>query len=606
MSGKRRTWAAILVLVFLTGAAFLPVKNAGFVSYDDLDYVTQNPTVLKGLHPAGIGWALTTFDAGNWHPLTWVSHMLDVTLFGLKPGPHHLTNLALHATSAVLLLLLLAGMSGALWPSFLVAALFSIHPLHVESVAWISERKDVLSGLFAMLTLLAYLRYLKKPGIARYLAVVLAFVLGLMAKPMLVTLPFVLLLLDWWPLGRFSSAAGPRRPQAAVVGRLFVEKIPLLALTAISAFVTYIAQKQGGAMTDSDFFPLSARVSNAIVAYVRYLGKMFWPRDLIYFYPHPLGTLPVWQVAACLLVLALISAAAVALCRRRPWLATGWLWFLGMLVPVIGVVQVGRQAMADRYSYLPLIGLFVAIAWEARSRTQPSGPGTVARRVIVGAILVTLTILTYRQAGHWQNTQTLSNHLLSIDPRNYVAYNLKGMDLLLQHQPAAAVPLLRTSVALSPTFLDARYNLGLALAELGEIDEALIHFAAVVRATPRDAEALTNLGLQYVAKGDLPEALALFSRAAALEPRVARIQYHLGRTLDGMGRTTEAIAHYRTALALEPTYSEAHNNLGVSLAVLGRLDEAIRHFEEAVRLSPGYEEAGANLKRARRKHRHSP
>lgn len=606
MSGKRRTWAAIFVLVFLTGAAFLPVKDAGFVSYDDLDYVTQNPTVLKGLHPAGIGWALTTFDAGNWHPFTWVSHMLDVTLYGLRPGPHHLTNLALHTTSAVLLLLLLAGMTGTLWPSFLVATLFSIHPLHVESVAWISERKDVLSGLFAMLTLLAYLRYLKKPGIARYLAVVVAFVLGLMAKPMLVTLPFVLLLLDWWPLGRFSSAAVPRRPQGSIAGRLFLEKSPLLALTAISAVVTYIAQRQGGAMTDSDFFPLSVRAGNAIVAYVRYLGKMLWPRDLIYFYPHPLGSLPLWQVTACLLVLVLISAAAVALCKRRPWLATGWLWFVGMLVPVIGVVQVGRQAMADRYSYLPLIGLFVAIAWEARSRAQPPRAGNLARCAVVGAILATLAILTYRQAGYWQNTQTLSNHLLSIDPRNYVAYNLKGMDLLLQHQAAGAVPLLRTSVALSPTFLDARYNLGLALAELGEFDEALIHFAAVVRASPRDAEALTNLGLQYVAKGDLPEALALFSRAAALEPRVARIQYHLGRTLDGMGRTTEAIAHYRTALVLEPTSSEAHNNLGVSLAVLGRLDEAIRHFEEAVRLSPGYEEAGANLERARRNHRHSP
>lgn len=603
MSRTWRTGAAIVVLVLLTVATFLPVKDANFISYDDIDYVVRNPNVLKGLHPAGLGWALTSFDAGNWHPLTWVSHMLDVSLFGLRPGAHHLMNLALHTAAAVLLLLALTGMTGALWPSFFVAALFAVHPLHVESVAWVAERKDVLSGLFAMLTLLAYLRYLKRPSAGRYLGVVAVFALGLMAKPMLVTLPFALLLLDWWPLGRFRNTAD----MSATAGwRPFLEKTPLLALAAVSSVLTYLAQKQGGAMTDIDYFPLAARVSNALVSYVKYIGKMLWPRDLIYFYPHPLGTLSRGQVALSLLLLAAITAIAITCRRRRPWLTTGWLWYLGTLVPVIGIVQVGRQAMADRYSYLPLIGLFVAIAWEARSWAVRAKGGRLALALGAAALLATLAGLTYRQAGHWNDTQTLSNHLLAIDPRNYVAYNLQGMDLLLRHEAAKAVPLLRRSLALHPGYHEARYNLALALAELGETDEALLQFALLVRANPRDAEASYNLGLQLAARGNLQQALEMFAAALALEPRRARIHYSLGRTLDALGRSEEAVARYRAALELDPDDADVHNNLGATLAEQGRTEEALGHFEAAVRLAPQHTEARENLERARSTRRAPP
>jgi tetratricopeptide (TPR) repeat protein len=596
---NRTTAPALLLLVLLTGAAFLPVKDADFIGYDDVEYVVSNPHVLRGLDLAGLRWALTSLDAGNWHPLTWASHMLDVSLFGLNPGAHHLTNLALHTLAAALLLLALSGLTGAPWPSFFVAALFAIHPLHVESVAWVAERKDVLSGLFAMLTLLLYLRYLRQPGRSRYLAVLGAFALGLMAKPMLVTLPFALLLLDWWPLNRFGrggEAASPTR----VGWRLFFEKVPLLALAAVSSVLTYIAQQRGGAMTDTDFFPLAARVDNALVSYVKYVGKMLWPRDLIYFYPHPLGTLPRGQVALCLLLLAAITAVAVAGRRRRPWLLTGWLWFAGTLVPVIGIVQVGRQAMADRYSYLPLIGLFAALTWEARSRVRHASPR--AAGALAGgaaALLALLAGLTFVQAGYWQDTQRLSNHLLAIDPRNYVAYNLQGMDRLLRHEPAQAAPLLRTALALSPDYHEARYNLGLALAQLGQTDEALLQFGLVVRARPRDAEALYNLGLQFVRTGRLAEALDVFSRAAALEPRVARIQHDIGRTLDALGRSSEAVPHYLAALDLDPGDAEIHNDLGVTLAEQGRTAEALVHFAAAVRLAPDYREARENLDRAR-------
>ena len=591
---------AILALVALTAVAFLPVKDADFISYDDFEYVVSNPNVLKGLHPKGLGWAITSFDAGNWHPLTWVSHMLDVSLFGLRPGAHHLTNLVLHTTAAVLLLILLTGMTGALWPSFFVAALFAIHPLHVESVAWVSERKDVLSGLFAMLTLLAYLRYLKRPGPQRYLAIVAVFTLGLMAKPMLVTLPFALLLLDWWPMCRFPVNAPRGTASRTEIGwRLSLEKAPLLALAAVSSVLTYLAQKHGGAMAGTDIFPLAARLSNALVSYVKYIGKMLWPLDLIYFYPHPIGTLSNGQAALSLLFLGAITAIAVACRRSRPWLITGWLWYMGTLVPVIGVIQVGRQAMADRYSYLPLIGLFVAITWEARSRTFTARGTTGALKVGGAVLLATFAGLTFRQSGYWKDMQELSNHLLESDPRNYVAYNMLGADFLLRHEAAKAAPLLRASLALSPDYHEARYNLGLALAEMGETDEALLQFVLLARANPRDAATLYNLGLRYVAKGNLHQALEIFSKALAIEPKRARIHYNIGRTLDALGRSGEAVGHYRAALALDPEYAEAHNNLGVTLAELGRKEEAIDHFEAAVRLAPLYAEAQANLARAR-------
>ncbi|MHB8834559.1 MAG: tetratricopeptide repeat protein [Candidatus Methylomirabilia bacterium] len=528
----------VLLLVGLTLTAFFPVKGAGFLNYDDPHYVTNNPIVLNGLRPEGIAWAFSTFDAANWHPLTWISHMFDVTLFGLQPGWHHLTNVALHAAAAALLFLVLRGLTGAPWPSFLAAALFAVHPLHVESVAWISERKDVLSGLLWMLTLSFYLRYVKKPGAGRYVLVFAVFLLGLLAKPMLVTLPFVLLLLDWWPLHRFHPAppGSPESPRA-VAPLLLLEKMPLLALSAVSCGITYFAQQRGGAMMLTELFPFWSRAGNAVVSYLGYIVKALLPVDLLPFYPHPGTSLPPAKVLLSLAVLGVISLLVFAVRQRRPWLALGWLWYLGTLVPVIGFVQVGRQAMADRYSYLPLIGLFVALAWEACSRAADRRRGPALLGVGAAAILAALTWLSWQQSSLWKNSVTLFTHVTRVDPRNFVAYNMLGADLLVRRDAIAAARLFRKALEINPLALEARYNLGLALAQAGETDAAIEQFTTVIgyeKGTTRDAEALYNLGNLQLEKGLAEEALRNFDAAAAVNPGQPEIHVSRGRALNAL------------------------------------------------------------------------
>jgi tetratricopeptide (TPR) repeat protein len=623
----------VLLLVGLVAAAFSPVRNAGYLALDDPDYVTENDTVRAGLHPRGLAWALTTFSAANWHPLTWVSHMLDVTLFGPGPEPAHRVNVALHAATAALLLLLLARLTGARGASLATAALFAVHPLRVESVAWIAERKDLLAGLLGVLTLLAYARHVRRPGPGRLGAVAALFVLGLMAKPMLVTLPLLMLLLDWWPLGRLRAARpGEAAPGAPGPGRLLLEKAPLLLLSAGSSVITFAAQRAGGAMASADVFPPGVRLANACVAYAAYLGKALWPHGLIPFYPHPGLVLTPREVAGSLALLAGLTAVAVAARRRRPWLLVGWLWFLGMLVPVIGLVQVGLQGMADRYSYLPLVGPCAALAWETRARLGRAGRGRGRAGAAAAGAVAVLAVMTWRQAGYWQATVPLYDRVIAVDPRNYLAYNVLGKEYLRRGETARARGLLEASLALRPGFLPARYNLGLALAATGEPDAAVREFSAVILADPDDAESRFNRGKLLLRSGRpaaaLPdfdaaaarapgraqvhfsrglalarlgrhaEAAAAFEAAAALEPRSAETQYNLGRALDEAGRTAEAEERYRRALALDPGLAAAHNMLGVLLARQGRLEEGASHFREAVRLDPADAAARANLDRA--------
>ncbi len=605
--------------------------DADFIGLDDPQYVSENTHVLAGLRAGGFAWALTSFEAANWHPLTWLSHMLDVTLFGPRAGPHHRVNVALHAAAAVLLYLLLARLTGARAPALLTAALFAVHPLRVESVAWISERKDLLSGLLALLALLAYLRYVRRPGAGRFAVVGVALALGLMAKPMLVTLPFVLVLLDWWPLGRLHPAPAGGAA-AAGWGRLLLEKTPLLLLSAASSVVTFVAQQRGGAMTEAEVFPLAVRLSNACVSYAAYLGKMLWPRQLIPFYPHPGFVLTPVQVALSCALLAGLTAVAMAARGRRPWLVTGWLWYLGMLVPVIGLVQVGLQGMADRYSYLPLIGPFVAISWEIRAR---AGRKARVRRILgtaAAGMVAALMFLTWRQSHYWKNTVTLFDRVVAVDSRNYLAFNLLGAESLRVGEPAKARALLVKSLAIKPGFLQARYNLGLALAVSGEHQAAIEQFNGLIIANPADAESLYNRGKLLLESGrgeealrdldaarslapersqihvsrglalahlDQPaEAAAAFEDAAAIDPRNAETRYNLGKALDAAGRLPEAEAQFRLALELKPGFAEAHNMLGVVLAREGRLREGIDQFREAVRLDPSNAGAGINLERA--------
>ncbi len=526
---------AALLLAGATLAAFAPVLSAEFVIYDDERYVLRNPHVQEGFTAGALRWALSAGYASNWHPLTWMSHMLDWRLYGPSPAGHHLTSLLLHMASAVALFLLLDRMTGAPGRSAFAAALFALHPLHVESVAWVAERKDVLSTLIWILTAWAYVGWTRRIGIARYLLVAALLALGLTAKPMLVTLPLTLLILDFWPLGRWGTGAG----RAA---RLLAEKVPLLALSAASAAVTVAVQAASPAVGSMQEFPLGVRVGNALVSCAGYLGKAVWPAGLAVFYPHPGSSLPLWKPVGAALLLAAVTALVVALRRSRPYLLAGWLWYLVTLLPVIGLVQVGEQAMADRYTYVPLIGPFVAVAWGipdavravlAATRRDPSKSAPRERALrwalpaAAVAVLLALAFLTRAQAATWKNSVTLFEHALRVTRGNHLAH----------------------------------LDLGAALSREGRSDEALAHYKEAVRIKPDNAMA----------------------------------QYDLGAALAARDRDAEATEHYVRALALDPGYAAAHNNLGILLAKQGRIDEAARHYAEAVRLRPDFAEAHFNL-----------
>ncbi len=495
--GKVRSaaWLPGILLAAIILATYWPVAGFDFVVYDDYSYITNNPVVQEGLSVRGLSWAFTTFHASNWHPLTWLSHMLDVELFGLDAGWHHLVNALIHLANSVLLFLVLRGMTGATWRSFVVAALFGVHPLHVESVAWVAQRKDVLSGFFWILAMAAYLRYVRRPGTARYLAALACFALGLLCKPMAVTLPFVLLLLDWWPLGRMAGEPGaqgaPGQPLHAGLPKLLLEKVPFLLLSALSAAVTFLAQKQGGALDQA--LSLWARVQNALVAYAAYLWKTVAPVSLAVLYPHPGSSVPAGKAIAAGLLLAALTAAFVHLRGRRPHLLAGWLWYLGTLVPVIGLVQVGVQSLADRYTYIPLVGIFIALSWEAgdrlsRLRVRPSGAAVVA-----GLVLSALVAVSGVQVRYWRNSVALFRHALSVEPDNWVAHVNLGWALEQEGRLDDAASHYRAALAIRPGNPYAHNNLGYVLELLGRTDEAVFHYREALRLKPDYLYARKNL-----------------------------------------------------------------------------------------------------------------
>ena len=556
-----------VALVALTVSIYWPVSRFEFVNYDDTDYVSANPTVQGGLSWAAVKWALTTGHASNWHPLTWLSHMLDCQLFGVNAGAHHLTNLFFHIANTLLLLGILQRMTGALWRSAFVAALFALHPLHVESIAWVSERKDVLSTFVLLLTLAAYFGYARRPAAWRFLLVVVLYALGLMAKPMLVTLPFALLLLDYWPLKRFSgfqsrvSTLGARNAQHAsrLLAKLVWEKTPLFLLAAGSCVATYFAQRGWGAIYPTAQLPVSARLANAVVSYVRYLGKMVWPADMAIPYPYP-GGWPAWQVMGAGVVLIGISAAAVAMAKKRPYCLTGWLWYVGTLVPVIGLVQVGMQAMADRYTYIPLIGIFVVVVWGISELTGKWLYGR-AVAVIAGAfVLAACTAVTREQLQYWRNTETLFGHTVAVTRNNFFAH----------------------------------YNLANRLAAVGKLDEAVAHYEAAVRARPDYANAHNNLGNALDKLGRTAEAAQHYAEALKFSGGAAA-RVNLGNSLLTAGKVEEAISHYTETLRLSPDSLEAHNSLGVALVRQDKVAEAVSHFRTALQIKPDFVDARANL-----------
>ena len=544
-----------LVLVIATLIVYWQLRNHSYVGYDDPYYVTGNSHVQAGLTAANIIWAFTATHASNWHPLTWLSHMLDVQLYGVNPASHHMINVLFHIFNTLLLFFVLRRMTGDIWPSGFVAALFALHPLHVESVAWVAERKDVLSAFFWMLTLWGYTRYSEQAGVYRYLLVLLFFALGLMAKPMVVTLPFVLLLLDYWPLGRFQQAFRggfegylKNKPPAYW---LVLEKVPLFILAAASGIVTLQAQQSGGAVGSLVSYPLGVRISNALVSYSRYIGKMIWPEKLAVFYPHP-EVLPGWQVIAAGLLIVSIICLGVRWKTRCPWFLVGWLWYLGTLVPVIGLIQVGAQAMADRYTYIPLIGLFIMVAWGMPEVISGWRFKRTAMVVAAGAIVSMLMIKTSIQVGYWQNSVVLFEHALDVTADNYLAHN----------------------------------NLGGVLEKQGRLNEAFRHYSEALRLHPNLSAAHNNIANILIARGKSDEAIHHYSEALRLKPNFALAHNNLGLALFRKGRLEEARVHFSKALQIRPGYHDAHKNLKITSDILRKMDTAVLNLKEALVIIP--------------------
>jgi tetratricopeptide (TPR) repeat protein len=570
--GVRSRGTSFIISLFLVGislAVFGQTICHDFVNFDDDLYVYNTPAIQAGLTIKGVALAFISPHAGNWHPLTTISHMLDCQLYGLNAGGHHATNIILHTIAVLLLFGLLQQMTGAVWKSAIVAALFAIHPLHVESVAWVSERKDVLSAVFFFLMLGAYVRYVRAASITRYLAVVVLFVAGLMSKPMLVSVPIVLLLIDYWPLRRFEqpslttakSKTSEYRDQRRLIRRLVMEKIPLLILSTGACIITFVLQKRGvGAIPP---LPVLWRVQNAFVSYVIYAWKTLWPTDLAVFYPHPNDTLAMWEVIFAILLLLAMTAAVIVFRGQRPYLLTGWFWYLVMLVPVIGVVQVGEQAHADRYTYLPHIGLFVLVVWFAagvatvrRSRSRLTVTTAVAALVIFA-----LACAAFVQTSYWRNSETLWSHALAVTSGNDVAHN----------------------------------NLGYLCIDRGELDKAISHFqtAARIRAGKRNAHydlgsafVQMNLADAVARKGESDEAMAHYDEAIRLQPDYANAYYNRGNVLFAKGRTDEAIADLQKSLQIQPDDADAHTALGNALLRRRSLREAIAQYEQALTLAP--------------------
>jgi protein O-mannosyl-transferase len=586
---------ALIALVALNWVVYAPLGHFDFVKWDDPQYITDNATVLAGLTWHGVAWAFTSTHGPYWHPLTWLSHMLDVQLFGLDAGGHHITNIVLHIATTLLLFGLLRRTTGALMRSAFVAALFAVHPLHVESVAWIAERKDVLSALFWMLTLWAYGWYAARPGVRRYLAVMLLFACGLMAKPMVVTLPFALLLVDVWPLGRLTRGAIHR---TAGWSRLVTEKLPLIALAAAVGAATFVLQRGQGALPALEAIPLKLRVANALTSYVAYIGLMFWPAHLAALYPYPRALPAWWAIAGAALILAGISGVAIRTARRHPYVLVGWLWYLGTLVPVIGLIQSGEQSMADRFVYIPLVGLFVIVAWGIPD--LPDGivrwpERRVALPVAAAIAIVACAVVARRQVQYWADNLTLWEHVVSATGPNYRAQGNLAMALQDAGRTGDAIAHYSEALRINPRFLDAYDNLGLALASEGRTDEAIALYAKTLGLKPTDADAHNNLGKLLAEQGKVGDAVAHFSEAVRLKPQFSEAHNNLANALATEGKLREAIDEYTEALRLQPDFADAHNGLGGALVTQGRVAEAVPRFEEAVRLDPNFLPARHNL-----------
>jgi len=583
--------ALALALALATLAAYSGAFGLGF-AYDDADYVVRNRHLAAGFTRASLAWAFSSFYAANWHPLAWISHLIDVQLFGLRPAGHHGTSVLLHVANTLLLFLVLCRYTGARGRSAFVAGLFALHPLHVESVAWVAERKDVLSTFFGLAALAGYERYVRRPSRGRYAAAAALVALSLMTKPMLVTLPLVLLLFDWWPLGRLT--AGGRRPWALVA-----EKIPLFVLAAGSSLVTLAAQAGGGALASTLAQPLSARLGNALVSLMAYIGKTLWPKGLAAFYPLPGAGHQLWRVVAAGIALAAVTAVVLAARRDRPFLAFGWLLYLVALLPVIGVVQVGSQRLADRYTYLPLVGLFIAATW---TTSAVGGRRAQVRRPLIAAglvLLLCLGSLTLAQVAFWRDDLTLFAHAAAVTDDNAVAHHNLGLVLSSLGRFEEAQTHLAEALRIWPEAAPIHLGLGNLLTKRGDLDAAVRELRRALELDPALSEARVSLGLVLKQRGEFAEAELQYRAALQRSPGLAGAHMNLGNLLSDLGDERGAVASYLQAQALSPGDPLIRYNLAVSLERLGRLTEAAAGYQEALRLRPGFAEAADRLARLR-------
>ncbi|MDD3953249.1 MAG: tetratricopeptide repeat protein [Lentisphaeria bacterium] len=616
-----------LALAILTVAAFWQLRDCGFINMDDGLYVYRNAAVQSGLNVDSIKAAFSPQLAklsGHWHPLTWLSWMLDYELFGLNPQGYHLINLLFHVVNTLLLFLVLRRMTKSLWPSAFVACLFALHPLHVESVAWIAERKDVLSTFFWMLTMGAYSYYVESPGLKRYVFVVLFFVLGLLAKPMLITLPFVLLLLDFWPLRRFSEIKpndrvqtealnsvasdkqkkNSKKKQVAAVKQpmevkkstnpeykwsriypLLREKVPLFVLAILSSVITYFAAQSAGAVESTAALPLGVRIGNAFVSYIAYIGKMIWPSNLAIFYPHPLGVI-LWQVLGSVLLLVVITLAVIRRAKKSPYLATGWLWYLGTLVPVIGIVQAGSQAMADRYSYISLIGLFVMAAWGVPELLKKWRYRKETLLALSALIVLGLSVKTWTQVGYWQDSVALYDHTLKVTDHNWVIYNNRGAVYNDRGNYRQAIEDLNKAIEIKPDYADAYSNRGAAYKGLGNYRQAIEDYNRAIGIKPNEAMAFSNRGNAYKGLGNVRQAIEDYNRAIEIKPDEAMAYGNRGVAYKGLGNYRQAIEDLNKAIEINANYVDAYMNRGAAYGALGNYRQAVEDLNKAIEIKP--------------------
>ncbi len=590
---QKRNPIVCLLLAVLTLALYNPVTRHPFANYDDDRYVTENPHVRQGLTTGTFTWALTSTEQANWHPLTWMSHALDCSLYRLNPVGHHFTSILLHVVNVILLYLLLIWATGRFGPSLFVAALFAVHPINVESVAWIAERKNVLCTMFFLLTLWAYGWYARKPDWKRYLAVTALFAAGLASKPMVITLPFVLLLLDYWPLFRVKTANGESKTTLPTFpwSRLVLEKLPLLALSAASALITMQAQRAGGAIRSTAEVSFGSRIATAIWAYAMYLWKMLWPARLAPLYPHPGDSLAAWQVLVAALALLAITATVWRL-RERRYLVVGWFWFLGTLVPVIGLVQVGEAAMADRYAYIPLIGVFVMMAFGAGDWAEQKKIGMVLAAP-AAVVLIALAFATHRQIGYWQTNEELWSHTLAVTENNFVAEDNLGGALNLEGKEEQAYPHFEAAARINPRDPMSRGNLGTYLQTHGRVAEAITQYETAVQLTSDPgllAQTYSNLGAAERALGEDEQAQKSFEQALRLNPNQFNAWLGLGLLAQKQGKFDEAITDLSRSVELRPT-AQGYFELGRTLAKAGHIPEALDAYQRALQITPDFVEA---------------